>query len=182
MATLYLANCNRRQAETFICRVPEHVSSVERSNAISVTMPRGGQRTFPGDWNDIQLGAVERHLRLYGNAEVGERVPPTRFVHLLFSRKPIPAERIAEMIDHNDAVLSMEGQRRRHDAAVAASFSIDETLVAHQLPDHLVNLSASVQEESSSPTFADGVKLERGTEQLAEVAHKRRNRRRRTSE
>jgi len=152
---LYIGNATQ-QVHEFIYWLPE-VSGFKME-----VIPIGGQRQIAGDdWNPASLESVIAHHRRYGMVRDDEK-PPSHVVGLVYAiDRPVKLDRLNGFITHNFDVLVRRGRATRQDAAIQVSEQIEQMMFERQLPDRLKRLEMSVQEDSQSPEFSQGVAVSR---------------------
>lgn len=144
---LYVANCTH-QAQDFVYRIAEKKSPVMQRIEV------GGQVCLPLDLTSSQVdGIVEQH-RKYGMVEISESIDKTKRCNLVFSRdRPIRAQKIIDVINHNRGVMFLDGRELRKKAAIAVNNQIEEQVRRKEL-EGLRSLKLSVVEEDGTGTNA----------------------------
>ncbi len=161
MPALYIANATK-QEHTFAYRLPERVGE-----PILQPIRAGGQVRISGDLNQIQIDAIIEHHRIYGMISVEEAARVKEFAGLCYSiDKPISFEKLTQMVEHNDDVLTERGKKMRAEAAVATNEQLEQQIIENRMPDRLQSLEMSVEEvdrdqRDPTPGLAEGVRVTR---------------------
>jgi hypothetical protein len=117
---LYVANCTN-QGHLFAYKVPESQSPWQ------VPIPQGGQIKVPapaGGFNVHQVNYIVAHHERYGMRKYDE-VDRAGFVGLVYAvDRPVALGVIKKVYEHNNAVLTRQGDQNRRDAAIAADSQI----------------------------------------------------------
>lgn len=173
---IYVANCVQ-QAYIFHFRVPES------SSPWQTTIPQGGQVKLPappGGFNPQQADFVIKQLEKAGGANVSEARASRRRVWLMWSEKPHLTHRMYEVIEQNQNLLKLEGEKLRREAAIATNSQVEALGEAHhfQAPDAI---EMSVVEEDSksnpSPVFGEALRVSKTEEPGATPPRRGRGRR-----
>lgn len=144
---LYVANCTH-QAQDFVYRIAERKSPVMQRIEI------GSQICLPMDLTSIQIDKIVEDHRKYGLLEISDTVDKTKICGLVCSReRPIRAQKIMDMVNHNRLVMFVDGRELRKKAAIAVNNQIEEQIKRKEL-DGLRSLKLSVVEEDGTGTNA----------------------------
>jgi hypothetical protein len=155
---IFVANCTQ-QAYIFHFRIPESPSPWQ------VTIPQGGQVKLPappGGFNTQQADSVISQLVRAGGASVADARVSRKRVWLMWSEKQHLTHKMYEVIEQNQKLLQLDGERLRREAAIAIDSVVDSLGDVHrfQSPDAI---EVSVVEEESknnpSPSFAEGLRV-----------------------
>jgi hypothetical protein len=163
---LYVANATQ-QVYTFWYRVPEGRAPLHAS------IPNGGQVKLPsppGGFNRQQADVVIAQLAKAGGASVDEVRAGRKRYWLMWSEKPIPLTPIYTVIEQNQNLLKIEGEKLRKEAAIAIDSQVQSLGDTHRFqPPDALEMSMVEQEskDNPSPSFGEGLRVSR-TEQPGE--------------
>ena len=167
MPSLYITNCTR-QVHRFMYR------TANAQHPIQIDLAGGEQKLISDKLSAEDIEKIITHHRAYGMVESNER--PNAKAPLRYSiDKPMNFDRVATGVQQVDGALIDEGVARRAAAAVAISSQIEQNLFERQLPDRLQKVEVSTQEDSASPTFSEGIRVEADEQDREKSAHTRRN-------
>jgi hypothetical protein len=155
MATLFICNLSK-QHHQFLYRVAEN------QNALTETIPMGGQVQIPGDLTPEQIEGIVSHHRPYGLKSVAEARKIKGFTGLIYDiGKPVDLREPAfvnEVSGQNDATLNERSAQRRVDTTAAISKSLEE--IGAQTRQPLQHTEVEVMEDTDgTPKVAAGVEV-----------------------
>jgi len=160
MSTLYIGNATR-QIHQFLYRVPE--SEKLRSQNIQP----GTQIRIPGEVDKASIDyIVDQHSR-FGMIPAAE-IPKTKeFNGLCYSvDKPILADKIVYLMDHNVGKLEEMGREIREQTALAGNAVLETTLRENDRPEQIREFQMTIQEDRTTPNpevaqMSEGFKVSR---------------------
>jgi hypothetical protein len=182
---LFIANVTRqRQVVNFRLDFINEGNAAQRSSgAKQITLEPGQQGTIGGDLDPNQAQLLMDQLSVYGGIGVEEinRLPKFRLAYILSYGKAIPTRIIQMVHEHNNNLLTVDGDVRRRNAAIAA-----HPLVEQQI-DGLKRLDIEMLEVPPEAGEADplgkpldfGAHLERNARETNQPPPKARKRARR---
>ena len=174
VSKLYIANPTSQ--EQIICyrldysSEGEHNANSRHMPARQQPCPSGRQIQLGGDFHAMQIKEIIEQLTTFGLLRVEDvsrlgRMPVT---YIASVDKPVPADVIRKIRDHNSSLLVEEGRERRKKAAVASSDIVQNT-VAHELADlgidavperTEIGFEQLDQSEAGEAKIAEGYKIE----------------------
>jgi hypothetical protein len=173
---IFVANCTQ-QAYQFHFRIPEYASPWQ------VSIPQGGQVKLPapnGGFSTPQADSVIQQLANAGGASISEARASRKRVWLMWSEKQHLTHKMYEVIEQNQTLLKLDGERLRKEAAIA----IDSQVVAlgdthHFQPPDAIEVSVAEEETKSnpSPQFAEGLRVSKSEQPGATPPRGRRGKR-----
>lgn len=126
---LYIANCTRQHQIVFY-RLDFNADGMPRSQdgvqPKHQALAPGKQAPIGGDLSHIsQANSIVDQLRPFGCAAVSEINRLTKMTPYIFDvDKPVSAEAISKVFDHNQGILARNGAQLRESSAIAASEAI----------------------------------------------------------
>lgn len=153
---MYVAN-GTQQAHNFMYRLPE------RPGEFQLLIPPGGQVRLPHDMSTPEIDSVVAQHQRYGMVQATPNFKfDRRLAPLCYSLgSPVKLDQIHALIVANREVLTERGKRQREEAGVAIHQQMEDMMQRNQMPDRLVQVEASAQEDSADPQFAEGVRVSR---------------------
>ena len=150
---LYVANATP-QNHVFMYRLPE------KTGEYQLSIPPGSQVRLPQELSKPDIDSIIEQRARYGFVEARTARSFRQFSALCYSvDKPVVHEAIHGLILHNQDVLVERGKEIRRAAGVAIHQNIEEQMFRTQMPDRLVAVEATAQEDSREPEFAEGVRV-----------------------
>jgi hypothetical protein len=126
---LYAANVTHQRREFYYRRdfIAEGSSFIRQNNSRRVVIEPGRQVAIEGDLLPDQAQVIMDQMAIYGGVGVEEfnRVPLKQIVYLMSYGKEVPLKMIHMAKEHNQELLTNEGDVRRRNAAIAAHPVID---------------------------------------------------------
>jgi len=147
MSTLYVANATKHYQE-IVYRLPE------TPGARRQTLRPGGQVGIR-DLSTLDVEAIIRQNVPYGWTDVSavDRVKP--FVGIVYSAdKPVKADKIEGVMEHNLGVLVNRGRQNREMAAVATNDMLERQFEATNIAD-LKSMVMTIEEEDTKTHSAE---------------------------
>jgi hypothetical protein len=155
---LYIANCTR-QNQIIFYRLDFNADGMPRSQ--DGVQPKhqaiqpGKQAPIGGDLSHIsQADSIVAQLRPFGCAAVSEINRLNKFTPYIFDvDKPVSADAIRKVFNHNQGILSRNGAEIREMSAIAAS----EAIVPHADGDKItIGIEQVSESEYGGPQVAEG--------------------------
>jgi hypothetical protein len=147
----------------------------------------GEQVAISGELEQSQVDMIIQHHAPYGFVAVTEVDYVRDYMALCYSiGKPIPFEKLRELMINNTAILQLRGREIRKEAAVAGNEQLEASLAEAGRPERLNQLETSIVEENhdprdETPPIAEGFRVIRGDGPPASPPVTRRAARRRAS-
>jgi len=136
---MFIAN-GMHQNLDFQYRLPE--SKRPRQQII----PIGSQVMLSGELSQKDIDAIIEQHGIYGMIEASEISRSNEHVAYVYSvGKPVSAEYIAQLVQHNRVIHTELGRRYRQEAAVATSSMIQDNTT-----DHLNSLEFTIREDTKN--------------------------------
>lgn len=156
---MYVAN-GTQQAHNFMYRLPE------KPGEFQLLIPPGGQVRLPHDMTVPEIDSVIAQHQRYGMVQATPNFKfDRRLAPLCYSLgHPVKLEQIHALVIANREVLTARGKKLREEAGVAIHAQMEEMMQRNQMPDRLIQVEASAQEDSQDPQFAEGVRISRSDE------------------
>ena len=146
---LYIANATK-QTFRFMHRVPE------TGKTLVVDIPSGQQRAIGDNWSSAQKDVAIAHIERFGGRAVTDtRITPSDFDGVLYSHKPIVAERIEQL--HGVVVDKQEARSVKEATRSALAFDVanrDKTGKRRAKVSEV-----EVEQEQDKRVSADGMKF-----------------------
>ncbi len=157
MPVLYLANCTRLDFDKYGEKDPRAMGKLPKHQDI----PAGRQVPLGGELHMTQIEDIIQQLQPYGLMAQKDIASEHGRLSWVFNvNRPVSEDAIRYVLDFNSGILTEEGQKRRHRAAIAANEALAEQIEGE--PDRFhVEFEQLDEEGRKGPLLAEGVRVDK---------------------
>lgn len=186
MTKMYVANGSKK-IHIFAFRLPTGVKMPngreELGNVVTYSIPMGGQVCVGDDLTTPEVDAILKQHKPYGLVDSADIDRLQAYHGLCYSLdKPVQSNRITYLLHNNDSQLRILGRQIRQETAIANNAILENEVIESGLPERVSSYESSVTVENhddrdEEAPIAEGVRVERDTQDDARAARTQRKRR-----